>query len=359
MSHQEVTYCPTCSDTCIDHPTICTICGDNLVPQPPQSHQSTQNSSTSRHVSFHNNANGIRVAAGSADGTGDWETPAAEAMDPQQARSKTNPTSVECLKRIPRITIDPHSAILHEASIELSREGRVIYTFDATIGEFAPHAPYSLNGNLLLCRPIHGSLPLSMSLSTSSSSSSSILYMERGGNTTFVQKAQNAKTIGAQAVICGNHVPIWPYIMKDSSNSASPEDIPIVMVKRSDGKIIKSLLLNTSNNDTDTDTDDNAEIKVQIEAKKSANSCIICTEGFQIGSVVMRLPLCSHVFHEECALSWLTKHNTCPYCRRELPAEDDVYESERRRVGRSYAGAGAGGEEGGGLAEDQWETFFG
>ena len=183
--------------------------------------------------------------------------------------------------------------------------------------------------------------------------------MERGGNTTFVQKAQNAKTIGAQAVICGNHVPIWPYIMKDSSNSASPEDIPIVMVKRSDGKIIKSLLLNTSNNDTDTDTDDNAEIKVQIEAKKSANSCIICTEGFQIGSVVMRLPLCSHVFHEECALSWLTKHNTCPYCRRELPAEDDVYESERRRVGRSYAGAGAGGEEGGGLAEDQWETFFG
>jgi len=296
------------------------------------------------------------------NGNGEWETPTEEAMDPQQAGPKHYPTSNECLQKIPRITIDPHSAILHEASIEIevetgddeqTREKKMKYKFDATIGEFEPHPPFNISGNLELCQPIHGSLPLtcSNSITNKSNEGNKIVYMERGGNVTFVQKAQNAKSIGAQAVICGNNVPIWPYIMKDSSNQAKKDDIPILMLKRSDGQILKELLSNRNQSD-----DSNLTVQVKIEANKTSNSCIICTEGFQIGSVVMRLPLCSHVFHEECALSWLTKHNTCPFCRRELPAEDKKYESERRRTGRSHAGARDGS---GSLAEDQWETIFG
>ncbi len=298
---------------------------------------------------------------------GEWETPTEEAMDPQQAASKNHPTSKECLDKIPRIMIDPQSAILHEASIDVqvldldcnhqniasqAMEAETKYKLDATIAEFLPHPPFEISGVLELCRPIHGTLPLTTTTTSWTdtrihyqSAPNKIVYMERGGGVTFVQKSQNAKRLGAQAVICGNNVPIWPYIMKDSKNQALQDDIPIVMLKRSDGQLLKNLLTKSNN-----------VVQVKIHAKKTSNSCIICTEGFQIGRKVMRLPLCSHVFHEECALSWLTKHNTCPFCRRELPAEDKKYESERRRMGRSHAGAR---DDDGSLAEDQWEGIFG
>ena len=335
---QDLSYCPLCEETVDSHPEICTVCGERLVAPPSAS----QNTNSSRHVSFlPQNANSAMA---------EWETPTAEAMDPQQAHSKNNPTSQECLNRIPRIIIDATSAILYEASIEVEHfqaGGKTQnMTFDATIGEFPPHPPFHISGELHQSKPIHGSLPLSpFSLDTRSP----ILYMERGGGVTFVQKAKHAKSIGAKAVICGNHVPIWPYIMKDSAKIAS-SDIPILMVKRSDGHAIKDFLKKAS-----TESNGN-KVRVKIEAKKCATSCIICTEGFQIGSCVMRLPLCGHVFHEDCCMSWLTKHNTCPFCRRELPAENSEYESERRRVGRSHAGAADGNE---GLAEDQWDQIFG
>ena len=122
------------------------------------------------------------------------------------------------------------------------------------------------------------------------------------------------------------------------------------MLKRSDGQVVKRILHKQMK------TTSPVAVKVKIEAKRKCDNCIICTEGFNIGDVVMRLPHCGHVFHEECALSWLTKHNTCPYCRRELPAENEKYESERRRTGRSHAGTG---DASGSLAEDQWEMIFG
>jgi len=282
---------------------------------------------------------------------GEWEMPTAEAMDPQQSHGKSNPTSKECLKRIPRIIIDATSAILYEASIEIEHfqpgKTKQNLKIDATVGEFAPHPPFQIAGELHQSKPVHGSLPLS---SISQGSANTILYTERGGGVTFVEKGRNAKSIGAKAVICGNHVPVWPYIMKDSTQKSSNDDIPILMVKRSDGRVIKDILKNAF-----TGNDGN-KVKVKIEAKKCATSCIICTEGFQVGSCVMRLPLCGHVFHEQCCMNWLTKHNTCPYCRRELPAENSEYEDERRRSGRSHAGAADNAE---GLAEDQWESIFG
>ena len=48
-----------------------------------------------------------------------------------------------------------------------------------------------------------------------------------------------------------------------------------------------------------------------------SNSCSICLEEFGEGirsKFVVRMP-CSHVFHEECVLSWLLKSSSCPLCR--------------------------------------------
>lgn len=278
-----------------------------------------------------------------------WESPPVEAMDPQQG-AKNIPTSKQCLDLIPRITIDSHSAILHEATVDIQRINKQntseTASFDATVGEFPPHPPFKLTGDIILCQPnVRGKLPISSTSlkNMETSDASPILFMERG-DITFVQKSQNARSVGAKAVICANHVPVWPYVMKDSANRAKDDDIPIVMVKRSDGRTIRNFISSKK---------ENTFVTCNIRAERiKNNNCIICTEGFDVGGVVMRLPLCGHVFHEQCALSWLTKHNTCPYCRRELPAEDKEYEKERRRLGRSHASPTDSNES-------QWEVIFG
>jgi len=339
-----LTFCPTCCEVCQGHPTLCTICGDNLTEAP--------SSSPALIPTAVSNINSIDILRGvninDRNIHEEWESPPAAAMDPQHGQPRTFPTATECLDRIPRIKIDQHSAILHEATVEIQhslddKKQKEVLQFDAAVGEFLPHPPFKLSGTIALCSPnIQGKLPISQT----SNGSDTILFMERG-DLTFVQKSQNAKSVGAIAVLCANHIGIWPYVMRDSEKRSKPDDIPIVMVKRSDGKVLHELMCSL-----------NYDVKVtcRIEAKKAQNTCIICTEGFSIGSTVLRLPLCGHAFHEKCALSWLTKNNTCPYCRRELPAEDKDHEQNRRRLGRSHAARDEHDES---LHENQWEMIFG
>lgn len=54
-------------------------------------------------------------------------------------------------------------------------------------------------------------------------------------------------------------------------------------------------------------------------------SCPICQVEFKIGDEVKQLP-CDHMFHHKCILPWLSKTNTCPLCRHELPTDDPEYE---------------------------------
>mmetsp|Transcript_4650 Transcript_4650/g.5387 ORF Transcript_4650/g.5387 Transcript_4650/m.5387 type:complete len:215 (-) Transcript_4650:103-747(-) len=213
--------------------------------------------------------------------------------------------------------------------------------------------------------------------------------MERGGGVTFLQKAHYASSIGAVAVICSNHVPVWPYIMKDSTVAGAGAgagvvlgSIPIVMVKQSDGQTIKSLLQQQgqSKEETNGDTTTNT-IQVQIIAKRlneEDHSCVICREQFKVDNdnnttttssttttttnnrpkeeMLMRLPQCNHLFHEECALLWLKAHNTCPFCRRELPSdlEDEGGEVGRRR--RNVRSEG-GGDTGVGIRRMEDDLF--
>ncbi|XP_021715048.1 E3 ubiquitin-protein ligase SGR9, amyloplastic-like [Chenopodium quinoa] len=56
--------------------------------------------------------------------------------------------------------------------------------------------------------------------------------------------------------------------------------------------------------------------------------CVICKEEMIVGRDVCVLP-CEHIFHWKCVLPWLTKRNTCPCCRFQLPTDDAYGEIQR------------------------------
>ena len=46
-------------------------------------------------------------------------------------------------------------------------------------------------------------------------------------------------------------------------------------------------------------------------------TCAICLDEFRINDKVSwsRYHKCNHVFHHECIIPWLKRHDECPYCR--------------------------------------------
>lgn len=45
--------------------------------------------------------------------------------------------------------------------------------------------------------------------------------------------------------------------------------------------------------------------------------CPICLNALEIPYTT----LCGHQFHLLCLISWLKKHQSCPYCRKEIQYE--------------------------------------
>lgn len=56
--------------------------------------------------------------------------------------------------------------------------------------------------------------------------------------------------------------------------------------------------------------------------------CAVCKDDILLEVKVKRLP-CSHYYHGDCIIPWLSIRNTCPVCRYELPTDDPEYESQR------------------------------
>ncbi|XVF11958.1 hypothetical protein REPUB_Repub08aG0073300 [Reevesia pubescens] len=46
--------------------------------------------------------------------------------------------------------------------------------------------------------------------------------------------------------------------------------------------------------------------------------CVICLEEILDGLKASRMP-CSHVYHQDCIVSWLENSNLCPLCRFQMP----------------------------------------
>lgn len=58
-----------------------------------------------------------------------------------------------------------------------------------------------------------------------------------------------------------------------------------------------------------------SEEETETEAENEPDSCCICREPFNDGSVIRKINRCQHKFHISCIDTWLQSNTTCPLCR--------------------------------------------
>ena len=362
MASGNADWCATCEESCQDHASICTICGEELQARPG----STVTVRTNNNNNNNNNNNVSRRALslfandnGNNNNDGMWERPSDEAMDPNNASNqKFRPTSKKALKELSRISLQSNeSPFFYNVSIEIKKMNTTTTTTNlvlenVTMAEFGPfcnisncrivQAPHCLHSG----KSSNSSPPYNNNQQQQSNYKNTVWFMERGGGITFVEKAITAQNSGACAVICMNNVHHpWPYTMKDSTNEAIKHNlqIPIVMIPKSDGQRLYSLLQQQLSS--------LLLLQVSIQCQRKTDfDCIICCEPYGIGQTVIQLPICSHIFHESCALKWLKQHNNCPHCRKELPTDDPEYNIQIRRENSASNNNST---------TNEWNSFFG
>lgn len=312
-----------------------------------------------------------------------------EAFDPQAGTSASRPASRTALANLKRSVLTPQSAELFDAQVQLfeprpmgglspctqqpTGNGKEeLLTLNAVPGEFGPLA----TTHEQTCRRISSQSTAAALVMVSPKTTKGgklsprtcseiatlrkhripfVAYVERG-DVTFVQKAMVCQRAGESdreitspgatsaslciGVIVGNAVSgggeIWPYVMQDTKKEAQRLGlkVPVVMVRREDGLRLVRWATRRDESDGDGDGARYTPCRINVRAKRAgSHTCPVCTDAYEPGAVIVRLPACGHVFHERCALVWLTKHNTCPYCRAEMPTDDDDYERERRQRG--------------------------
>ncbi|XP_018567650.1 E3 ubiquitin-protein ligase RNF181 [Anoplophora glabripennis] len=70
------------------------------------------------------------------------------------------------------------------------------------------------------------------------------------------------------------------------------------------------------------------------QVSELGSQCPICLKDHVIGEIAKKLP-CKHLYHNDCIMPWLSKTNSCPLCRYELPTDDEDYEAWRKEKKRA------------------------
>mmetsp|Transcript_21796 Transcript_21796/g.60585 ORF Transcript_21796/g.60585 Transcript_21796/m.60585 type:complete len:398 (+) Transcript_21796:64-1257(+) len=375
-------WCPACEEVCNDHPTHCTVCGSELEqPPPPSRPTSTTTSTNQNNENIGTTTTNITTVSPLPDElrreamargrelrqmiaglrqemeqTGEqqaqllaqlqnmrqsmrdqWQSIPEHILNPQGGSGSSRPTSKDFLDKIPKVVLKEHSSLLYQSTLTIKNDAQSDIVMQGIMGDFNIEIqPHSQDGVLILAGRQHRTglrgldSETKAALSEGSDDNHQFLLLERGDGITFVTKAMLAQASGATACVIANHLDEpWPYVMKDSKAEAKQNGglaIPTVMIKKSDAAKIYQM-------------EPNKYHPARLDIAQTARDCVVCTETLKPGATVMRLPNCGHVFHVDCVMQWLTKHNTCPFCRREMPTDDEEYEQERRRLQRTHAGS--------------------
>lgn len=70
-------------------------------------------------------------------------------------------------------------------------------------------------------------------------------------------------------------------------------------------------------------------IDEDLRSEDGNTDCSICIDVMRVGEIQLSLP-CKHMFHEECALTWLKEHNTCPVCRAPMEGASEGSQARSR-----------------------------
>jgi hypothetical protein len=356
------TWCPVCEEETSGHATVCTVCGTALTTRSassPNMTSSTQRSTTTatllptlnEAVGTNPNAEDLRLLMnqihqrietvgqvqnrlqhelqGISEALAQGVIPA-EWLDPSNAVVTSRPTSQTYLKNLPRLVLQPHSALLWQAEVRVessSEDGPTPWTTQTTLADWGiPWQAGDYQGQLLV-RTKKTTTNKAASI-TVARQDPVIHYSDRGNGETFVEKARIAHNTGAVACLIGNHVvDPWPFFMQDSKRQATDLRIPVVLLPKAAAvKLRRQATMTTS-------TGSNTNITLHLQPS-SHRDCVICTSALRAGDTVFRVPPCSHLFHVACLEPWLKTHHTCPTCRAPLPTDDPEYDRALTRSSR-------------------------
>jgi hypothetical protein len=83
-------------------------------------------------------------------------------------------------------------------------------------------------------------------------------------------------------------------------------------------------LLKVAQDDVNEDGSKTSESSVGTLDRE--RECAICLDGYVEGDTICwaKTDTCDHIFHEECAIEWLKKHDECALCRSKIVVQDNV-----------------------------------